>query len=36
LGLKLAGYDFEENHGLPNADFHETRTFWRALFAVLW
>jgi hypothetical protein len=27
LGLKLAGYDPEEKHGLPNADFHETRTF---------
>lgn len=26
LGLKLAGYDPEEKHGLPNADFHETRT----------
>jgi len=27
LGLKLAGYDSEEKHGLPNADFHGSRTF---------
>jgi hypothetical protein len=27
LGLKLAGYDSEEKHGLPSADFHETRIF---------
>lgn len=27
VGLKLAGYDSEEKHGLPSADFHETRTF---------
>jgi len=27
LGLKLAGYDSEEKHGLLITDFHETRTF---------